>query len=64
MYYATGLTGWQRAGGYPPPAVPVAAAPLSSDQELDLLKRQAEQVASTLENIQQRIDELQAPTDD
>ena len=63
MYYATGLTGWQRAAGYPP-AAPVEAAPLSSDQELDVLKRQAEHVASTLETLQQRIDELQAQTDD
>jgi len=69
-YYATGVPGWQRAawgwpavgpGGdyavpYPPPATPAG----SREQEIDLLKRQAESLSSTLDDIKDRIAELQA----
>ncbi len=63
-FSATGLTGWQRvAAGMPafgggqfaqtPPAV-------SEEQELDLLKQQADLLGNSLEQIKQRLDELQA----
>lgn len=69
-YYATGVPGWQRAAwGWPAfgaasayaptgaaPFVPSAPAP---QQELDFLKRQAEGFAGTLDQINQRIAELE-----
>jgi len=69
-FYATGLTGWQRAGyGYPAygggaaSAAPYAApfAPrVSAQQELDGLKGQAEYFEDALEGIKKRIEELEA----
>lgn len=62
-FYATGLTGWQRAGwgwpgfGWGSPAVDAPQA-TSRDQELNLLKQQAEGLAQTLEQIKERIAEL------
>ena len=68
-FYATGLTGWQRAGmgglgyGSPPAygapyAAPVAPA-ATRQQELDALKGQAEYFEDTLDGIRKRIDELE-----
>jgi hypothetical protein len=68
---ATGLTGWQRAsvglppfgaaGAYAAPfAWPFAPPPISTEQELDLLRRQAEYFTNTLEGIRRRIEELEA----
>lgn len=66
-FYATGLTGWQRAAyGYPatgwgvpnygvpygPPAAP------TREQELDMLKGQAEYLHNALEDVNKRIKEL------
>ncbi|MBN1554099.1 MAG: DUF5320 domain-containing protein [Phycisphaerae bacterium] len=67
-YYATGLTGWQRAGwGYPAygPAIPTPyAAPfapaVSKEQQLDALKGQAEYFEDALEGIKKQIEDLQA----
>jgi Family of unknown function (DUF5320) len=74
-FYATGLTGWQRAGyGYPayggatlPYAAPYAApytAPFipaaSGTQEVDMLKGQAEYLEDALSGINKRIQELEA----
>jgi len=65
-YYATGLTGWQRAMyPYPayPPAVPygVPAAPaMTGQQEVDLLKGQAEYLESSLGEIRKRLGELES----
>jgi len=73
-YHATGLTGWQRAGyGYPQavpypaaaPAYPTAyqnpyAPALGKDQELDMLKSQAEYLDDQLSGINKRIGELEA----
>lgn len=63
-YYATGLTGWQRAAsGYPPYGVPYGApyAPaLSREQELEMLKGQAEYFDDALDGIKKRIEELEA----
>jgi len=68
-FYATGLTGWQRAGyGYPafggaPYGAPYAApyAPtVTQEQELEMLKGQAEYFEDALDGVKKRIDELQA----
>jgi len=69
-FYATGLTGWQRAAmGYPtfaggvspavPYAAPFAAAP-GRQQQLDALKGQAEYFEDALQGIRKQIEELQA----
>jgi hypothetical protein len=73
-FYATGLTGWQRAAyGYPaataygsampyytaPYAAPYAAGP-TKEQELDMLKGQAEYMDDQLSGINKRIKELEA----
>ena len=85
-FYATGLTGWQRAGyGYPafggvPYATPYAApnaptvggvpygvpyaAPytptVTREQEVEMLKGQAEYFEDALEGIKKRIEELES----
>ena len=64
LYYATGLTGWQRAAGYPPftSGVPYGVPfqpTLTSEQELDALKGQAKYFEDSLEGIQKRIKELE-----
>lgn len=70
-FYATGLTGWQRAAlglpafwpaaVYPAPfAWPFAPATISTEQELDLLKRQAEYFTNALEGTRKRIEQLEA----
>jgi hypothetical protein len=49
------------AGGYAaPPARPFAPATISTEQELDLLRRQTEYVTKALEGIEKRIEELEA----
>ena len=65
LFYATGLTGWQRAslgypalGGYPygapmPPTI-------TKEQELEALRNQAGYFEKTLGEIQKRIEELEA----
>lgn len=70
QYYATGLTGMQRAAmGYPafggvmPPVAPYQAPfaqPVSAEQQLDALKGQAEYFADALEGIRKQIEELEA----
>ena len=61
-FYATGLTGWQRAGmGMPAYATAFGPAP-TAPQELDMLKSQAEYFEDALEGIRKRIEELQAET--
>jgi len=70
-FSATGLTGWQRAAaGMPafgggqfaqtPPASPGVPPAVSKERELDLLKQQADFLGNSLEQIKQRLDELQA----
>ena len=73
-FYATGLTGWQRAAyGYPafggsaPYAAPYGmpygapfAPTMTAQQELDMLKGQAEYFEDALDGIRKRIEELGA----
>ena len=69
-FYATGLTGWQRAGmgwgaygvppAYPPPSAGPFGAPATKEQELDALKDQAEHLQDALEGIRKRVEEIQS----
>jgi hypothetical protein len=54
MYYATGLPGWARWGGFHlvPPVTPTA------EEEVAVLKRQAEALKAEMEAINQRIEAL------
>lgn len=63
MYYATGMTGWQRATmGSPAVGSGFAAAPASTrEQQIEVLRGQAELLGGQLEAIQKRIEELSAP---
>jgi hypothetical protein len=63
-YYATGLTGWQRAGyGYPMMGPEYAPAPspygLSKEDEIKALQNQAKYMQENLEDINKRIQELE-----
>ena len=69
-FYATGLTGWQRAGmagpalaGASPYAAPFAPS-VTQEQELEVLKGQAEYFEDALDGIKKRIVELEAKTTD
>ncbi|MBN2018681.1 MAG: DUF5320 domain-containing protein [Sedimentisphaerales bacterium] len=58
-FYATGLPGWARADyGYP--AGPWAGQPITAEQEIDSLKKQAEYFKDTLEDITKQIKELES----
>jgi hypothetical protein len=70
-YYATGVPGWQRAGRGAAGSVagrgrevPYAAAFESStasrEHEIQVLKRQAEDLTVTLDDIRSRIEQLEA----
>jgi len=64
-YNATGLPFWLRQAAYAsaPFAAPNYAAPtMSSEQELTYLKDQAEYLATSMDEIQQRISELEGKT--
>ncbi|MBN2516977.1 MAG: DUF5320 domain-containing protein [Deltaproteobacteria bacterium] len=72
-FYATGLTGWQRAaygypsyGGFAPPAMPYAAPyyppyqqGLSKEDELNELKYEAEYLEDALDGVKKRLAELE-----
>jgi hypothetical protein len=71
-FYATGLPGWVRAG-YGVPAWGSAVNPnayggmpfapgLSAQQEIDVLKGQAEYLEDSLDGIKKRIEELESQT--
>lgn len=67
--YATGLTGWQRGalapavfgglGAYPVPYGTPFAPTMTREQELDMLKGQAEYLEDALEGIKKRIEDLE-----
>jgi hypothetical protein len=65
MFHATGLTGWQREALAAAQAAetgsvaPVAGA--GSQQELAMLKQQADGLATALDEIRRRIGEIQGP---
>ena len=53
MFHATGLPGWARVG------VPYAATP-APEQELAVLKQQADNFGNALEEIRKRIQEIES----
>ncbi len=62
-FYATGLTGWQRAAGWPwgtPGASGRSDAAPNREEELSALKNQAGYFESALENIRKRIEALES----
>jgi len=66
-YYATGLPGWARAGfGYPAwggtvnPYTPFPAQSMTAEQELQDLKQQSEYFENALDEINKRIEQLEA----
>jgi hypothetical protein len=59
-FHATGLTGWQRAFGWPFLGGPEVAGVPARDQEAGALKAQARQFESALEEIRKRIDDIEA----
>ena len=66
MFFATGMPGWARTGGAPgwwnAPNVNYGvpqSQQMTREQELDMLKAQAEQFQGALEDIQNRITELE-----
>lgn len=63
MFYATGLTGWQRAAGYAAPYAPYAAAP-DPKLEKQALQSQADALQSELELIKKRLTELESAASD
>lgn len=66
QYYATGLTGWQRAGGWqgqpyaPGPAAGAYGPIVSREQQLEALKNQAEYMQATLEDIRKQIADMES----
>ncbi|MGA1845063.1 MAG: DUF5320 domain-containing protein [bacterium] len=70
QYYATGLPGWARAGYgrlawggpavYPPPGAAYSGP--DKEQELQMLKDQADYFTEALDGIKKRIDELESKT--
>ena len=64
-FYAAGLTGRQRRAwgavpyGVVPQAAPVVPPPPTREQEMEMLRQQAEHLAGVLEEMKQRIEQLQ-----
>lgn len=59
-FWATGVPGWARPGhGYPVYAGPAAGEP-AREQELEMLRSQAEHFDGALTDIRQRIEQLEA----
>lgn len=64
MYYATGQPGWMRGAGYsgwglPQPMPMAATARFSEKDELRYLKEQAGHLGEMLEDVNQRINEIE-----
>ena len=67
-FYATGLTGWQRAAVARPPyaasAPPVSPYPYppaaTKEQQVDAFKAQAEYLEGALSDIRKRLEEIEA----
>ena len=69
QFYATGLTGWQRAGlrgGFPyapyAPDYAVPRAAVTKEQQIENLKGQAGYLENELVAVRKRIEELEANT--
>lgn len=60
-YYATGLPGWARAGYMPAWGTVPFATPVAPEQEIEALKAQEQALKATLEDVQQRLRDLEKP---
>ncbi len=61
LFRSTGLTGWQRAAADRPGAAQGTAPEKPAEEpEIQVLKRQAESLGNTLEDMRKRIEELEA----
>jgi len=65
-YHATGLPGWSRAaqglpawGGYGYPYAAPPAPPMAPQQEIEMLKAEAQGLERTLKEIKKRMEELE-----
>ena len=69
MYYATGLTGWQRGRHTDPiytPRIPYgfpSSQAITKEQEINVLENQAEYFENTLTDMRKRLDELRSKTE-
>ena len=59
MYYATGMPGWMRGRGYTAAPIEPFEEPFNSRQETAYLKAQAKQYRRSLEEIDERLGELE-----
>lgn len=59
-FYATGLPGWMRYGTVPAGAPPVPPEAYAPHGEREALRHQAQALRSALEQIQRRLDRLEA----
>jgi hypothetical protein len=63
-YYATGLTGWQRAAAQRPSHTISRATPfaptVTKEHELDALKKQADYFADAVDRIKKQIQEIES----
>ena len=63
MYYATGLPGWMRFGGYAAPyGYPAPYQKPDPEMEKQALKSQSEALQSELDFIKKRLDEIETGT--
>jgi hypothetical protein len=65
-FFATGLTGWQRAANTQPPAsgpYPLEQAP-AADVDVETLKAQARHFEDALQGIRKQIEELESRTEE
>jgi hypothetical protein len=67
-YYATGLPGWQRAAGsWPgyPAAFPAPFGPImTKEQELEALRKQGEYLEQALDELRNRISQIDSAPED
>jgi hypothetical protein len=63
MFYATGLPGWMRFGGYAAPQAYMAPyVKLDPEMEKRTLKNQADAMQSELDLIRKRLEEIETGT--
>jgi hypothetical protein len=63
MFYATGLPGWMRFGGYAAPyGHPTPYQQANPEMEKYALKQQAEDLQSELDSIKKRLNEIETGT--
>lgn len=64
MYYATGMPGWMRSGGYPVPyGYPAAYVEPDPGMEKQALKNQAEALQAEMDYIKKRLSEIETDSE-